>query len=575
MANISFDDLIPQTATAPATGGGAGVSFDDLIPDQRSGPDYTDMAKSAGTGLAKGTLSLPTSLSDLSGALDYGISWLGAKGAEKFGLLPKGKTADDLINAAQKMNLPEARFSSPTSPQVLNAVQEDVTGPFYQPKTTAGQYAETAGSFVPGAVALGGARLPALASGIFGGLGSEAAGRAAPSGWEGPARVAGGLLAGNTPAVASRFITLLPASSTRLPLIALAEKEGLADKLTAGQKTGYKPLQVAEDVLSETPFAGGGAAKAKEDFSRAFTENITQKAGAPPGTLADTEGLKTIRNNLQDDYKDLTGRYSVDLTNPDLASKLVNVANTYDTAVSIQQQSPKIFNEIDKLLKTTGTRMSGEQYQDWRSKLTEELPRYGSHEQAALKGIRRAMDDAMASGMSPEDASRLMDTNRKWAIYKTIVSTANRPGEAAAEGYISPQALKAEVSKFNKDAYATGAGPLADVARMGAGLAPRMPNSGTASRSNILRMIEGASSLGGGTLGYQAGGVQGGILGAASPYILTAALGRGIMNPTVQQILGNQVMTRAGLSNIGQGPAFGLLGANPSIQDRRRQGLLY
>src|SRR3954453_12745577 len=115
MANISFDDLIPQTATAPATGGGAGVSFDDLIPDQRSGPDYTDMAKSAGTGLAKGTLSLPTSLSDLSGALDYGISWLGAKGAEQFGLLPKGKTADDLINAAQKMNLPEARFSSPTS----------------------------------------------------------------------------------------------------------------------------------------------------------------------------------------------------------------------------------------------------------------------------------------------------------------------------------------------------------------------------------------------------------------------------------------------------------------------------
>jgi hypothetical protein len=575
MANISFDDLIPQTATAPATGGGAGVSFDDLIPDQRSGPDYTDMAKSAGTGLAKGTLSLPTSLSDLSGALDYGISWLGAKGAEKFGLLPKGKTADDLINAAQKMNLPEARFSSPTSPQVLNAVQEDVTGPFYQPKTTAGQYAETAGSFVPGAVALGGARLPALASGIFGGLGSEAAGRAAPSGWEGPARVAGGLLAGNTPAVASRAITLLPASPTRLPLIALAEKEGLADKLTAGQKTGYRPLQVAEDVLSETPFAGGGAAKAKEDFSRAFTENITQKAGAPPGTLADTEGLKTIRNNLQDDYKDLTGRYSVDLTNPDLARKLVNVANTYDTAVPVQQQSPKIFTEIDKFLKTTGTQMNGVQYQDWRSKLTAELPRYGSHEQAALKGIRQALDDAMASGMSPEDAARLMDTNRKWAVYKTIVSTANRPGEAAAEGYISPQALKAEVSKFNKDAYATGAGPLADVARMGAGLAPRMPNSGTASRSNILRMIEGASSLGGGTLGYQAGGVQGGILGAASPYILTAALGRGIMNPTVQQILGNQVMTRAGLSNIGQGPVFGLLGANPSIQDRRRQGLLY
>jgi hypothetical protein len=520
-------------------------------------------------------LSLPTSLSDLSGALDYGVSWLGAKGAEKFGLLPKGKTADDLINAAQKMNLPEARFSSPTSPQVLNAVQEDVTGPFYQPQTKAGQYAETAGSFVPGALAVGGARLPALASGIFGGLGSEAAGQAAPAGWEGLARFGGGILAGNVPAVASRAITLLPASPTRLPLIALAEKEGLADKLTAGQKTGYRPLQVAEDVLSETPFAGGGAAKAKEDFSRAFTENITQKAGAPPGTLADTEGLKTIRNNLQDNYKDLTGRYSVDLTSPDLASKLGNVANTYDTAVSIQQQSPKIFNEIDKLLRTTGTRMTGEQYQDWRSKLTAELPRYGSHEQAALKGIRQAMDDAMASGMSPDDAARLMDTNRKWAVYKTIVSTANRPGEAAAEGFISPQALKAEVSKFNKDAYATGAGPLADVARMGAGLAPRMPNSGTASRSNILRMIEGASSLGGGTLGYQMGGVEGGILGAASPYILTAALGRGIMNPTVQQILGNQVMTRAGLSNIGQGPAFGLLGANPSIQDRRRQGLLY
>jgi hypothetical protein len=69
-------------------------------------------------------------------------------------------------------------LAGPTSAQLQNAV-ESYTGPFYQPKTIVGDYAQTAGEFVPGALAMpgGGLARSALRYGLLPALSSETAGQ--------------------------------------------------------------------------------------------------------------------------------------------------------------------------------------------------------------------------------------------------------------------------------------------------------------------------------------------------------------------------------------------------------------
>jgi hypothetical protein len=84
----------------------------------------------------------------------------------------------------------------PTSSQLQSAV-ESFTGPFYQPKTIVGDYAQTAGEFVPGALLMpeGSLATNALRYGLLPALSSETAGQltkgTAAEPW---ARVIGGIL---------------------------------------------------------------------------------------------------------------------------------------------------------------------------------------------------------------------------------------------------------------------------------------------------------------------------------------------------------------------------------------------
>jgi hypothetical protein len=69
-------------------------------------------------------------------------------------------------------------LSGPTSSQLQSAV-ESYTGPFYQPKTIIGDYAQTAGEFVPGALLMpeGSLAANALRYGLLPAFTSETAGK--------------------------------------------------------------------------------------------------------------------------------------------------------------------------------------------------------------------------------------------------------------------------------------------------------------------------------------------------------------------------------------------------------------
>jgi hypothetical protein len=99
-----------------------------------------DVAKSGGIGVVKGGLGLLGSLGDLTD--------LGAKGIEKASNFVSDRLG---VDRYQRPAAPSILQNIPTAGSLQKNV-EGVTGEFYQPKTTAGEYAQTAGEFLPGVI---------------------------------------------------------------------------------------------------------------------------------------------------------------------------------------------------------------------------------------------------------------------------------------------------------------------------------------------------------------------------------------------------------------------------------------
>ena len=151
-----------------------------------------DVSKSVGSGLVTGTealLGMPGDIADLARA---GGTWLGNKARTMGGKAPIEGLAPDPIGLS----------SIPGTPEIAKA-NEAVTGfTPYQPKTTAGEFANTAASFVPGAMAFGGGGVGAMAGnalkyGVVPGVASEAAGQLTEgTAWEPLARTGAAVAAG-------------------------------------------------------------------------------------------------------------------------------------------------------------------------------------------------------------------------------------------------------------------------------------------------------------------------------------------------------------------------------------------
>lgn len=167
-----------------------------------------DMLKSAGSGLAQGAIDLVGLPGTISNAFDNSFSAITG--------IPKP---------------PPNVFSGEKMREGASYLTGGATE--YEPQTTAGEYAQTAGAFVPGAVALGGSGSVmgnALKYGVVPGVTSEASGQLAekyaPS-LEPYARFAGGVAGGLIPAALKAMFP--SASDSALAEIAKAAKSDNLD----------------------------------------------------------------------------------------------------------------------------------------------------------------------------------------------------------------------------------------------------------------------------------------------------------------------------------------------------------
>lgn len=143
---------------------------------ETGGEIATDVAKSGGVGIGKGTIGLFGMMGDIPSLIGRGLTYGAAKGAEKIGILPAGKTAEDFVRASDKLTsdmeakqgkgiVPaiEKVFTAPTSQEIQKTIENDITGPFYKPKSAPGRFAESVGELVPGAVTMPGRTIPNIA----------------------------------------------------------------------------------------------------------------------------------------------------------------------------------------------------------------------------------------------------------------------------------------------------------------------------------------------------------------------------------------------------------------------------
>jgi hypothetical protein len=137
----------------------------------------------------------------------------------------------------------------------------------------------------------------------------------------------------------------------------------------------------------------------------------------------------------------------------------------------------------------------------------------------ALKGIRNSLDSAMERSIAqnnPSDVGAWQNARREYSAQKLIEKAASKAGGPTAEGQITASNLRNTLPKAG-GGYARGEGDFNELARAGEQVMRPLPNSGTAQRMGALQTLDNAL--------------------IALP---RAAAGRILMNPLIQELLGNQ-----------------------------------
>lgn len=504
-----------------------------------------DIVRSGGAGLARGAAGLPGTLGDIQ-QLAKSAPWA-----------PKRSMMDAVLEKVGMDHLP-------TSQETIGKASEVAPIVNYEPQTTAGKYAKSAGEFVPGAVMGGGGVVRnAIRYGAIPGVAAEAADQFAKgTEYEPYARAVGGVfgsLAGpklsNLPGKIVSPITQRPELAASVKLL---ENEGVP--LTAGQKTGSKSLRWAESAAADMPFSAKSAADIQAEQGQALNRAFTKRMGyeAPLMNDAEWQAAKDRLSGPGGKYEQLAANNTLRMDSK-FGNDLGATLNKYESRVTPSNRDPyisKVSDDITSII-SSGAQMPGHQYQALRSDISDAAnTAANARDKGALVDMRKALDSAMERSVRPQDKGEWAKANQQYAAMKALERAGKGAGESAALGYLSPALVRSEIAQKNGSAYLTGKNDLGNIAQAAEAAMKPMANSGTAPRAFYQKLFTpGAGAAIGGALGN----IPGAIAGATVPIMA----GRALMSRPMQAYLGNQAATRLGLLSTPtkQQKAVGLLNA--------------
>lgn len=281
--------------------------------------------------------------------------------------------------------------------------------------------------------------------------------------------------------------------------------KGLSDKLSPAVLDAYEKARAAgipvhfsqlvdskaaktlASAASYLPFSGAGKAARKQQ--EAFNRAVSRSFGEDAATLGD-DVIGAARERLGRVFEEVYGRNSVRLDDAAL-EKLAEIEKLASRNLPANEAAV-IRNQIEDILASSadGT-LPGRLYQSFRTDRLMPLESGARTFQSGLvRQIRKALDDAAARSLSPEDAKALAMANRQWRNLKTADKALSQV--EGAKGNVRPGALWPIVNQKR------GATPeMRELAKVGRLLNDPIPDSGTAARM----LTYGALGGGGAALG--------------------------------------------------------------------------
>jgi hypothetical protein len=291
--------------------------FDPTKPFEAvdAGPSVLgDVTKSGGIGVVKGGIGLAGMGGDVREMLAAGAGKVGSM----FGADPQ-KVAATAGQALRHTPIIGPALSGPTAGDIQKSI-EGVTGDFYKPQTTAGEYAQTLGEFAPAAFAGPGSLARRVATQVVApALTSEAAGQATKGTAAEPyMRVGGALLGGPLATVAGRGASRLVAPGASSAPQNIVNVAGVDVPISGGQASGNVIQQMREQAgrrgalgepvrdLTEGFFGGEQAPAveaARERVGRTFDPLRQQVVDSPvqAGAMA-AEGARDVERASRAHY---------------------------------------------------------------------------------------------------------------------------------------------------------------------------------------------------------------------------------------------------------------------------------
>lgn len=492
-----------------AMGGGA--------PQQNVGVGE-DVARSALGGAITGTADVvqaPSLLGrGISGLINRGIEALGFE--TNYDEMARANPPQDLLQQVGEF-----------APSIQQAAE-------YQPQTLAGEYAQTAGEFLPGAVFTPGGPLARIGMGVLApAVASETAGQIAQAADLGPtgeaiARVGGAVFGPSALSGAARRI-ISPtggANAARMQAADVLEQAGIP--ISAGQRTGSTLLRAAEDTLQPST-------EQLEGFTRAAMRSIGSQADT-----ASADALEEAAKRIGGVFDDVARGVDA-VPTPGSGQQFASIANTYRQLAPTSGRAPIVDNIADAVQDAIdkGRQIPAETLMTWRSRLSRLTRSNDTATREVATDALEALDDMMNSALQAagrsDDVARLAEARRQYRDFLAIERAAAQRSENAAVGILSPQAVEGALSAQSRRQLVRGQrGDLGSLATSaGAVLRPS-----SATLPGGVRALQGAIPAATAALGFGLGGFGGAILGAAAPSIGRAA----INTRPVQAYLGNQLL---------------------------------
>lgn len=517
--------------------------------------DIAKTVPSAAGRLVANTLGQPGDIGSLQNAITQKIT-----GAVPIPAAQAPMGSSGIVEPGLEAIAPAPRAMLPSSETIKHLI-EKVTGPLYQPQTTAGGIVDKAIQLAPAGVG-GAANLPTrLATQV--GL-PAVAGQAAQEAGGGPVTQAGAEIAS---AILGHRLT-----APRGPLInpergaavQTLQNEGV-NALTAGQITGSRPIQYMEQAFGDIPGAGRQVANRAEQQAEQFTAAALRRAGEN-ANRATPEVIDNAFNRIGNQFETIAARNAVTI-DPRLARDLRQVEQNYNNITGPSQRAPIVANTIQDIAQLAGQQngiLPGASYGNLRSTLGR-LARQTNDPslERALYGLQRSLDDAMnrslAAAGNHADIAALAEARRQYRNLLVIRQAATGPGSETALGLISPSQLRTATKSQSVENYARGRGDFADLARAGEAVMKTLPQSGTAPRSYAQHLPAVAMA----TLAGLFGGAPAAGLAGLGTLVGPPLAGRALLSGPVQAMLARRAYAAPG-GNLRAGVPTGLLAAQQS-----------